>query len=50
MQNALDYMNLKPGQKISDIEIDKVFIGSCTNSMKIRAASEVLRGPRNLER
>ena len=46
MQTALDYMNLKPGQKISDIEIDKVFIGSCTNSRieDLRAASEVLRG------
>jgi len=46
MQNALDYMDLKPGQKISDIEIDKVFIGSCTNSRieDLRAASEVLRG------
>ena len=46
MQNALDYMGLKPGQKISEIEIDKVFIGSCTNSRieDLRAASEVLKG------
>ena len=32
MQDSLDYMGLKPGQSFSDIKIDKVFIGSCTNS------------------
>ena len=46
MQNALDYMSLSPGQKISDITIDKVFIGSCTNSRieDLRAASEIIKG------
>lgn len=28
---ALDYMGLKPGTRITDIAIDRVFIGSCTN-------------------
>ncbi len=52
MENALNYMNLKPGQKISDIEIDKVFIGSCTNSRieDLRAASEVLKGQKKSEK
>ncbi|RLA08242.1 MAG: 3-isopropylmalate dehydratase large subunit [Gammaproteobacteria bacterium] len=31
IQNALNYMDLKPNQKITDIKIDKAFIGSCTN-------------------
>ncbi len=31
MQRALHYMNLKPNQKMTDIKIDRVFIGSCTN-------------------
>jgi 3-isopropylmalate/(R)-2-methylmalate dehydratase large subunit len=31
-KNALDYTQLKADTKISDIKIDKVFIGSCTNS------------------
>ncbi len=31
-QNALDYMDLKPGTPIRDIRIDRVFIGSCTNA------------------
>ena len=32
IERALNYMGLEPGKKISDITIDKVFIGSCTNS------------------
>ncbi|MDX1670349.1 MAG: 3-isopropylmalate dehydratase large subunit, partial [Limnobacter sp.] len=32
VERALEYMALKPGQKIEEIQIDKVFIGSCTNS------------------
>jgi 3-isopropylmalate/(R)-2-methylmalate dehydratase large subunit len=30
-QRALDYMGLKAGTKITDIRLDKIFIGSCTN-------------------
>ena len=31
-ERALEYMDLRPGQRIEDIRIDRVFIGSCTNS------------------
>ncbi|MGR8947342.1 MAG: 3-isopropylmalate dehydratase large subunit [Gammaproteobacteria bacterium] len=46
MNNALAYMDLKPGTKIEDIAIDKVFIGSCTNSRieDMRAAAAVVKG------
>lgn len=43
---AYDYMGLTAGQAVSDIRLDRVFIGSCTNSRieDIRAAAEVIRG------
>lgn len=43
---ALQYMALKEGQKITDIQIDKVFIGSCTNSRieDLREAAAVIKG------
>jgi len=43
---ALEYMGLEAGQKISDIHLDRVFIGSCTNSRieDLRAAAEVAQG------
>ena len=46
MIKALAYMDLKAGQLITDIHIDKVFIGSCTNSRieDIRAAAAVVEG------
>jgi len=48
MERALQYMNLKPRTKMTDIRIDKVFIGSCTNSRieDLRSAAAMVKGKR----
>ncbi len=46
MERALKYMGLKGNQKITDIQLDKIFIGSCTNSRieDLRQAAKVAQG------
>ena len=45
LREALDYMGLAPGQKLTDIRVDRVFIGSCTNSAH-RGSARRRRGAR----
>jgi 3-isopropylmalate/(R)-2-methylmalate dehydratase large subunit len=51
MQRALEYMDLLPDTPIEEIRIDKVFIGSCTNSRieDLRAAAAVIQGRRKAD-
>ncbi len=48
VERALDYMRLKPATPLEEVAIDRVFIGSCTNSRieDLRAAAQVLKGRR----
>jgi 3-isopropylmalate/(R)-2-methylmalate dehydratase large subunit len=48
MERALAYMGLAPGTPLADVKVDRVFIGSCTNSRldDLRAAAAVARGRR----
>ncbi len=46
LRDALDYMGIAPGKKLTEIAIDRIFIGSCTNARieDLRAAAAILAG------
>src|SRR5499426_2707802 len=46
LRAALDYMGLEPGRRLTDVAVDRIFIGSCTNARieDLRAAAAVLAG------
>ncbi|HAU22652.1 MAG TPA: 3-isopropylmalate dehydratase large subunit, partial [Erythrobacter sp.] len=50
-QKSLDYMGITPGQPMQEIEVENVFIGSCTNSRieDLRAAASILKGRRKAD-
>jgi 3-isopropylmalate dehydratase large subunit len=51
-RRALDYMGLEPGQRLQDVAVEHIFIGSCTNSRieDLRAAAQVLEGRKRSDR
>ncbi len=51
MQRSLDYMGLTPGTRLAEVAVDKVFIGSCTNSRieDLRAVARLVEGRRVAE-
>ena len=52
INNALNYMGLESGKQIKDVFLDKIFIGSCTNSRieDLRSAARVVKGKKVSER
>jgi 3-isopropylmalate/(R)-2-methylmalate dehydratase large subunit len=50
-RDSLAYMGLAPGQRMQDVAVENIFIGSCTNSRieDLRAAAEVLKGRRKAD-